>query len=57
VQLKRIGGVVTRYPKSEIASRSRLDRSPMPEGLAGTLTEQELVDLVEYLSTLKSAGA
>lgn len=57
VELKRVGGVTTRYRKAEIASQSRIDRSPMPEGLAGTMTEQELVDLVEYLSTLKRAGA
>jgi putative heme-binding domain-containing protein len=57
VELKQAGGVTTRYPKTSIASRARLDRSPMPEGLGGTMTEQELVDLVEYLSTLKRAGA
>ena len=27
----------------------------MPEGLATAMTEQELVDLVEYLSTLRRA--
>jgi putative membrane-bound dehydrogenase-like protein len=53
LELKRPGGLTTRYQKSEIASRSHIDRSPMPEGLAGTMTEQELVNLVEYLSTLK----
>lgn len=57
LELKRIGGVTTAYRQAEIASHSRLDRSPMPEGLGGTMTEQELVDLVEYLSTLQRAGA
>jgi putative membrane-bound dehydrogenase-like protein len=53
--LRRPGGLSTRYRTAEIASRSLLDRSPMPEGLAGTMTQEELVDLVEYLSTLKGS--
>jgi putative membrane-bound dehydrogenase-like protein len=51
--LRRPGGLATRYRPAEIASRTRMDRSLMPEGLSGTMTEQELVDLVEYLTTLR----
>jgi putative heme-binding domain-containing protein len=50
----RVGpGIVTKYKKSEIASRAKLDRSLMPEGLARGLTEQQLVDVVEYLASLR----
>jgi putative heme-binding domain-containing protein len=52
----RVGpGITTKYRKSEIASRAKVDRSLMPEGLASGLTEQQLVDLVEYLASLKRA--
>lgn len=53
--LKAVGGVVTRYKKSAIATRTRQKLSIMPAGLAKTMSVQELVDLVEYLSSLKKA--
>ncbi|HTL59699.1 MAG TPA: hypothetical protein VL361_28775 [Candidatus Limnocylindrales bacterium] len=55
--LKAVGGVVTRYKKSEIATRAKQKLSIMPAGLATTMSVQELVDLVEYLSSLKKAEA
>jgi putative membrane-bound dehydrogenase-like protein len=39
--------------KADIASRTKLENSLMPSNLPSNMTEQELVDLVEYLSTLQ----
>jgi putative heme-binding domain-containing protein len=51
--LKAVGGIVTRFKKSEIISRQASKLSMMPAGLEAAMTSQELVDLVEYLSSLK----
>lgn len=53
--LKTVGGNVTRYQKSAIASRTQQKLSIMPAGLQQALTRQELIDLVEYLASLKKA--
>ena len=39
--------------KEKIVSRMKLETSLMPSDLQSVMTEQELIDLVEYLSTLK----
>jgi putative membrane-bound dehydrogenase-like protein len=39
--------------KESILSRTKLESSLMPSNLQATMTEQELVDLVEYLNTLR----
>ncbi len=52
VAVKAVGGIVTRLKKSEIESRQQSKLSIMPAGLQAAMTTQELVDLVEYLSTL-----
>ncbi len=52
VALKLPGGIVTRYPKSNLAKQEKLRTSTMPQGLALTLKPQELVDLIEYLAGL-----
>ncbi|MGC3942994.1 MAG: hypothetical protein QM762_00415 [Chryseolinea sp.] len=39
--------------KSNIASRSKLDSSLMPSNLQSSMSEEELVNLVQYLSLLK----
>ncbi len=54
--LKTAAGVVTRYKKSDLASRAKQKLSIMPEGLQQGMVRQELVDLVEYLASLKKAG-
>ncbi|MCW9706057.1 PVC-type heme-binding CxxCH protein [Fodinibius salsisoli] len=46
------GGNTTTYKKSEIASRTQMNQSLMPDGLEAGMSEQELIDLVEYLSSL-----
>ncbi len=53
--IKAVGGIVTRYKKSDIAKRAQQKLSIMPAGLQQTMSVQELVDLVEYLSSLKKA--
>jgi len=53
VALKAIGGIVTTYKKADIATKSMLKTSSMPSGLQAAMTQQELVDLVEYLASLK----
>jgi putative heme-binding domain-containing protein len=54
--VKAVGGVVTRYRKSEIMERKQQKLSIMPAGLQQTMSTQDLVDLVEYLSALKKAA-
>jgi putative heme-binding domain-containing protein len=54
--LKTVGGIVTRYKKDEILHRTKQKLSIMPAGLEQTMTASELVDLVEYLSSLKKAA-
>lgn len=53
VAVKAVGGVVTRLKKSDVESRQQSRLSIMPTGLQAAMTTQELVDLVEYLATLK----
>jgi len=47
-------GITIHYKKSDIAKREKLPNSMMPSGLQQALSEQDLVDLVEYLSSLKA---
>ena len=56
VAIKTIGGIITRHKKSDIQARQQMKLSTMPAGLQQLMTAQELVDLVEYLTTLKKAG-
>ena len=53
VSVKTQNGIVTRYKKSEIARRQKSTVSIMPGGLQDIMARQELIDLVEYLATLK----
>jgi putative heme-binding domain-containing protein len=57
VTVKNIGGIITRLKKSDLDSRQQSKLSIMPAGLQAAMTPQELVDLVEYLAALKTAGA
>jgi putative heme-binding domain-containing protein len=47
------GGVTNKFNKREIAKREKLPTSMMPSGLNQALSQQDLVDLVEYLASLK----
>ncbi len=51
--MKGVNGVVAKYKKSEIATRTQQKTSAMPSGLQQALSTQDLVDLVEYLSQLR----
>lgn len=53
IAVKVVGGIVTRYKKAEILSRQPSKLSIMPSGLQAAMTPDELVDLVEYLASLK----
>ena len=55
VTLKTPGGIVTKFAKSDILVRQRLNRSIMPTGLQASMSTQELVDLIEFLSALRAA--
>jgi putative heme-binding domain-containing protein len=54
--VKTQSGIVTKYKKSDIAKREKQKLSIMPAGLQQAMTTQDLVDLVEYLSSLKKAS-
>jgi putative heme-binding domain-containing protein len=56
ITVKAVGGVSTHYKKSDVAKRVKQKLSIMPSGLQQNMTTQELVDLVEYLATLKKAA-
>jgi putative heme-binding domain-containing protein len=53
IAIKNNTGVVTRHKKSNIKSRQQMKLSIMPAGLQQAMTVDELVDLIEYLSSLK----
>ena len=55
VSVKAQNGVVTKHRKDEISSRRKSTTSIMPAGLQLTMSTEELVDLVEYLASLKKA--
>ena len=51
--IKNNTGVVTRYKKSDLKSRQQMKLSIMPAGLQQAMSVDELVDLIEYLGSLK----
>jgi putative heme-binding domain-containing protein len=53
IVLKTQTGISTHYQKNDIAKRTKSNLSLMPSGLQQAMSQQDLVDLVEYLSTLK----
>lgn len=50
VRLRRAEGAEDVVPRSEVAELRGTGRSLMPEGLEQTLSEQDLADLIEFLS-------
>jgi putative membrane-bound dehydrogenase-like protein len=56
VVLRDAEGRDTRIAKKAIEKKEKSLKSLMPEDLVVTMSEQELVDLVEYLLTLKTAS-
>jgi putative heme-binding domain-containing protein len=55
VELQYMGNQQT-VQKSAITSRTKLDTSLMPSNLQSNMTEEELVNLVQFLSLLKDQG-
>jgi putative membrane-bound dehydrogenase-like protein len=53
IDLKLPDGNVTSIKTSDIVSMEQLETSMMPAGLENSMTTEELVDLVEYLISLK----
>lgn len=51
--VKAPGNIVSRYPKSEVVSRQRVEMSVMPPTL---LQAQEAADLISYLTSLKKGN-
>jgi putative heme-binding domain-containing protein len=56
IAIKNNTGIVTRYKKADVKSRRQMKLSIMPAGLQQSVTVNELVDLIEYLASLKKAG-
>lgn len=57
IAIRTQNGVTTKINKSDIAKQQKLATSIMPAGLQLAMSTQDLVDLVEYLSTLKKPEA
>jgi len=53
IELRLLNGVTERYNKDDVTSIAKLEHSLMPPNLHQGMSEQELVDLVEYLTTLR----
>ena len=51
--IKNNTGVVTRYKKADIKARQQMKLSIMPAGLVQAMSPDDLVDLIEYLGSLK----
>ena len=52
VQVRESSGALRELKRSDIEERRRQEASAMPEGIAGTLTPEQLADLVAYLRSL-----
>lgn len=51
--VRMVGGVSQKLKKSDVAKREKMKSSLMPEGLHLAMSEKSLVDLVEFLASLK----
>jgi putative heme-binding domain-containing protein len=51
--VRMAGGVSQKVKKTDVAKRTKMKASLMPEGLHLAISEKELVDLIEFLSGLK----
>lgn len=55
ITIKDVQGQYHDIKLDDVASRKQLQTSIMPEGLQAGVTQKEMIDLVEYLTTLKNA--
>ena len=44
------------YPLKDVVSKTQMDKSLMPANLQQGISEKELVNLVEYLGSLKATA-
>ncbi len=56
ITLKMMGATTKEIPQKNIQDIEAMDKSLMPEGLDKVMKEQDLVNLVAYLETLKVKG-
>ena len=56
LQLKMYGGLTNTYEMANVSSMEPMEQSLMFDNLERAMTQQELVDLVEYLTTLKKGN-
>ena len=54
VTIKDANGQYHDIPNDQVASKKMLKTSIMPEGLPSAMSQQDMVNLVEYLSTLRN---
>jgi len=52
--VRMAGGASRKIQKKDVAKRTKMEASLMPEGLHLAMSEKELVDLVEFLASLKT---
>lgn len=57
LKLKLQGGKIVEFDRQDIDQVKSANKSLMPEGVESQMTEQELLDLLAYLSLLKPLGA
>ncbi len=53
IEIKNAEGIIRSFPMAEVESLRKLQTSLMPAGIEKKLTVDELVDLVQYLTSLK----
>ncbi|HRN58276.1 MAG TPA: HEAT repeat domain-containing protein, partial [Agriterribacter sp.] len=53
ISIKMIGGIIEKYKKTDIISKTQYDQSLMPAGLAEGMGAQQLANVVAYLEQLK----
>ena len=53
VTIKDAKGIERAIKSSDLEEIKKQEKSLMPENLQETMTEQELIDVVEYLMTLR----
>jgi putative heme-binding domain-containing protein len=56
LRVRDSSGALHELKRGDIAERRRQEPSAMPEGIVGTLTPEQLADLVAYLQSLNQTG-
>ncbi|BCX48358.1 hypothetical protein HAHE_22660 [Haloferula helveola] len=56
VEIRNIAGQVTKLKRADIAKDDHLPQSMMPPGLAGNLSLEEFISMIDYLGSLQTKG-